>query len=615
MGYASLRECLVDLERAGQLRRIQTPLDPHLEIPAIQRRVYAAQGPALCFEQVKGSELSAVSNLFGTLERGRWLFRDTLDKVKGIIQSKADPESVLRAPWKKLNLLGTAASALPRQVRSGPVQMKRCKISDLPAIHSWPQDGGPFITLPQVCSLHPERPVALQSNLGMYRVQLSGNEYRLNEEVGMHYQIHRGIGVHHSAAKARNEPLPVSIFVGGPPAHTLAAVMPLPEGLSELAFAGLLGGRRFRYLMQGEHLVSADADVCILGYIDPERCAPEGPFGDHLGYYSLKHDFPVMRVTQVYRREDAIWPFTVVGRPPQEDTTFGALIHELTAPMVPVSVPGLKSMHAVDAAGVHPLLLALGNERYVPYRELAPKEILTVANAVLGFGQASLAKYLLIGAAQDSPAPDPHHEEDFFSHILARIDLERDLHFQTRTTMDTLDYSGTGLNQGSKLVMAACGPARRSLGTQLPAKLSLPSGFSNPRVVSPGILAVKGPEYRGAQGDDPHPDLAKLATHIENEIAGEELAGWVWLTVVDDPDSCARSFANWLWICFTRSNPSHDIHGVHARTRFKHWGCKGPMIVDARRKEHHAPPLEEDPEVTRAVEALAAPGGPLHGLY
>lgn len=615
MGYATLRDCLVDLERHQKLVRIQEPLDPYLEIPEIQRRVYAAQGPALWFERVKGSELSAVSNLFGTVERGRWIFRDTIDKVKRIIETKAQPEVALKAPWRKLDLLRPATTALPKKVGQGPVQAMQCRIQDLPGIHSWPDDGGPFITLPQVCTLHPDNPIALQSNLGMYRVQMSGNTYSQDQEIGLHYQIHRGIGVHHSAAKAKQQALPVTIFVGGPPAHTLAAVMPLPEGLSELTFAGLLGGRRFRYTMQAGHLISADADVCILGYIDPDKTTPEGPFGDHLGYYSLVHEFPVMRVTQVFRRKDAIWPFTVVGRPPQEDTTFGALIHELTAAMVPVSVPGLVSMHAVDAAGVHPLLLALGQERYVPYQRTEPKEILTVANAVLGFGQASLAKYLIIGAAQDDPCPDPHHIQDFISHILARINLQRDLHFQTRTTMDTLDYSGTGLNQGSKLVMAACGAPIRKLCHAIPQGLKLPSGFKNPQLVGPGILAIEAPDYVSRNNQDPHPDLADLAKHLETKVSASALEGVVWITLVDDAPFCARNYSNWLWVCFTRSNPSHDIHGVFADIHFKHWGCKGPLLVDARIKDHHAPPLVQDPKVSQRVDELGAPGQPLHGLF
>ena len=222
----------------------------------------------------------------------------------------------------------------------------------------------------------------------------------------------------------------------------------------------------------------AEADFVITGTIDPHQRKPEGPFGDHLGYYSLAHDFPVLRVDRVYHRNNAIWPFTSVGRPPQEDTTFGALIHELTGPIIPTVIPGVRAVHAVDAAGVHPLLLAIASERYVPYAQpRRPQEILTIANAILGQGQLSLAKYLLIVAGEDDPALDTRDIAAFLRHLLERIDWTSDLHFQTRTTIDTLDYSGDGLNQGSKVVMAAAGARRRDLPSDLPAGMNLPAGI------------------------------------------------------------------------------------------------------------------------------------------
>lgn len=576
----------------------------------VQRRVYAAGGPAILFERVQGSEFPAVCNLFGTLERGRFLFRDTLRRVEQAIAIKADPVSALRRPWRYLTAPLTGLWSLPKKVKSGPVLSGTTTISQLPAIRSWPRDGGPFITLPQVYSEVPGAARVMTSNVGMYRVQLSGGDYTPDAEVGLHYQIHRGIGAHHAAAIEAGEPLPVSIFVGGPPAHTFAAVMPLPEGLSELVFAGMLGGRRFRYARIGPHVVSTDADFCIVGTVDPHATKPEGPFGDHLGYYSLRHDFPVLTVSAVYHRPGAIWPFTVVGRPPQEDTTFGKLIHELTAPMVPVEIPGLTAMHAVDAAGVHPLMLAVGSERYVPYGERIPRELLTIASAVLGFSQASLAKYLLVAAVQDEP-PSVDDVGAFLQHVLSRFDPGRDLHFHTKTTIDTLDYSGTGLNAGSKLVWAAAGPPRRRLATEIP-ELPWPEGFADPRLALPGVLVVRGPAFDPDRG---HAVAAALGEHL---AAAGKLdrpdTGVPLVVIVDDPDMCARNLASFLWVTFTRSNPSHDVHGVGASIEHKHWGCRGAVIIDARTKPHHAPALEDDPEVTRKVDALFAASGPLAAL-
>jgi 4-hydroxy-3-polyprenylbenzoate decarboxylase len=599
MGYKSLREALSDLERHRHLLRVQEEVDPHLEMAEIQRRAYQAGAPALLFENVKGSRFPAVSNLFGTLERARFLFRDSLEPVKRVVRIKADPANAWRSPRGLLSAPWTAMRSLPKSVSSGPVLRNRGAIGDIPRIQSWPDDGGPFITLPQVYTEHPDGGGVMQSNLGMYRIQLAGNRYGRNE-VGLHYQIHRGIGVHHAAAVRRGQPLPVSIFVGGPPAHTLAAVMPLPEGLSELLFAGMLNRRRFRIARRGGFAISADADFVITGRVDPERTLPEGPFGDHLGYYSLSHEFPVLEVDSVYYRDDAVWPFTVVGRPPQEDTTFGKLIHELTEPMVPVSVPGVKALHAVDAAGVHPLLLAIGSERYVPWGEREPREILTGANAILGFGQASLAKYLFIVAWEDDPSLDVNDIEAFFRHLLSRVDFRRDLHFQTRTTIDTLDYSGTGLNSGSKLVVAAAGRPRRELSRNPPPNLGL--------VALPGVLVMKAPPFGGYE---------KVALEMEEicrRLALQDLSGFPLVVLADDPEFTASRPRNFLWVTFTRSNPSHDVHGVSSFVEHKHWGCEGSLIIDARLKPHHAPPLVEDPGVTKRVDTLAAKGKSLHGF-
>jgi 4-hydroxy-3-polyprenylbenzoate decarboxylase len=610
LGYASLSECVRDLERHGQLVRIAEPLDPKLVIPEIQRRLYAAQGPAVLFERVEGSPFPALTNLFGTLERSRFLFRDSLALVEAAIAAKADPTAVLRAPWKFWRLPFAGLRSLPRtRLVRAPVLAHATTLAQLPQIVSWPRDGGAFITLPQVYSEDPDDPRPLRSNLGMYRVQISGNDYAA-DEVGLHYQIHRGIGVHHSAAAQRGQPLKVSIFVGGPPAHTFAAVMPLPEGLSELVFAGMLANRRVRLREHEGFRVACDADFCIVGTIDPSATKPEGPFGDHLGYYSLQHEFPVMKVHAVWHREDAIWPLTVVGRPPQEDTSFGKLIHELTGPMVPASIPGLHAMHAVDAAGVHPLLLAIGSERYVPYRPDRPQELLTIAHAVLGFNQASLAKYLLIIARDDAPQLDVDDEAGFLDHLLRRVDWRRDLHFHTNATMDTLDYSGTGLNAGSKLVIAARGPAIRTLADARPAELRLPEGFGRVELALPGVLVLAGPAFTDpARG---YAEAEGLAAALDGQR--ERLAGIALIIVADDPEFCARTLGNLLWVSFTRSNPSHDVHGVGAFVEHKHYGCTGPLILDARIKPWHAPPLVEDPRVSAKVDALAAVGGPLHGL-
>ena len=612
MGYRNLRECVADLERHKHLIRIEAEIDPYLEAAEIQRRVYEAQGPALYFANVKGCRFPMVSNLFGTIERARFLFRDALDGVSRMIALKADPSQLLKHPWKHRTILAPSWSIWPRKRRSGPVIENETTLSELPQLVCWPDDGGAFITLPAVYSEHPARPGFRDSNLGMYRIQISGGQYRENAQIGVHYQIHRSIGQHHAAALEKGEPLRVNIFVGGPPSLPLSAVMPLPEGIPELAFAGAIGRQPVRMVHRpGELPIYAEADFCICGTIDPKRQLPEGPFGDHLGYYSLVHDFPVLNVDKVYHRNDAIWPFTVVGRPPQEDTSFGELIHELTGPAIPTVIPGIHAVHAVDAAGVHPLLFAIGSERYVPYAvERQPQELLTNANAILGQGQLSLAKYLWIAAREDNPTLNIHDIEEFFVHMLLRVDWQRDLHFQTRTTIDTLDYSGSGFNSGSKLVIAAAGKPRRELPTEIHADLQLPNGFRDPEVCLPGVLAVQASAY-----SPDHAGNEKTASRFcEHFRASSPLCDFPLVVIVDHSEFTARTLNNFLWTVFTRSNPAADIDGVESFVDQKHWGCRGSLVIDARIKPHHAPPLIEDPTVSARVESLATKGGPLHGI-
>lgn len=611
MGYHSLAACVADLEKHGHLIRIKEEVDPHLEAAAIHLRVYENQGPALLFENLKGSKFPAVSNLFGTLDRSRFMFRDTLDKIKTLVDLKSEPVKALKNPFKYAGVGLTALSALPWQNRfNAPVRFNKTTISELPQIVHWPMDGGPFVTMPQVYTEDVNHPGIMNANLGMYRIQLGGNDYVQNSEIGLHYQLHRGIGVHQTAANAKGQPLKVSIFVGGPPSHPLAAVMPLPEGLSEMTFAGALGNRRFRYFYDDEGFcISSDADFVITGTVEPGQTKPEGPFGDHLGYYSLEHPFPVMKVRNVYHRKDPIWSFTVVGRPPQEDTSFGALIHEITGSAIPKEIPGLHEVNAVDAAGVHPLLFAIGSERYTPYlKEKKPQELLTLANHILGKSQLSLAKYLLISNKDDNPSLKTSDISAFICHILERVDLTRDLHFYTKTTIDTLDYSGSDINSGSKVAIAAAGDKIRDLWKELPASFVLPRPFNNCKLALPGVVAVEAPKYSDQE------ETKKEICILDSALSFRDLTNLPLIVLCDDAGFTADTINNLVWVTFTRSNPSHDIHGINAFIENKHWGCKGPLIIDARIKPHHAPPLVKDPKVEKRVDALGQKGGSLAGV-
>ncbi len=612
MGYKSTRECLRALEARKELITISREVDPYIEAGAIQRRVFQNKGPALVFTNVKGTSFPMAANIFGTMDRARFIFRDTLETLDKLFKLKIDPLLFLKTPWRYLDVLPMLARVMPARTRKGPLLQSQTRMDKLPALVSWPMDGGAYVTLPQVYTENPARPGVMNSNIGMYRVQLTGNDFVLNKEAGLHYQIHRGIGHHHQLAIEKGEPLKVNVFIGGPPAMTLAAVMPLPENVPEMVFAGALAGHRIRMVMAANGLPApAEADFCISGIIDAAKEKLEGPFGDHLGYYSLKHDFPVLKVQAVHHRLDAVWPFTTVGRPPQEDTVFGTLIHELTHMLIPTVFSGVREVHAVDAAGVHPLLLAVGRESYVPFaRERQPQELLTCAMNLLGQSQTSLSKYLIIAACEDDPDISAKRIPAFFNHVLKRLDFSRDLHFITRTTMDTLDYSGISLNQGSKLIMAAAGRVKRELGVKLPQELDPGDEFSQVRFMAPGIMALQGPK-NSQQRDSHDPLMSELGKKLD---AVNGMEKFPVVVVVDDAGFTTSSWNNFLWVVFTRSDPATDIYGIGEFVNCKHFGASKGIIIDARLKPYHPPVLEDDPEVERKVDSLGQRGGPLYGV-
>lgn len=606
--YKSLESAALDLEKTGQLLRIKSELDPNLEMAEVHRRIFDKGGPAILFEHVKGSPFRALSNLYGTAERTDFLFRKSFPKIKKLIEVKADPARLLKSPLKYAGVPFTGLTALPLKSRTKTaVEYGQTTIDQLPLVKSWPMDGGAFVTLPQVLSLPPNVKDPMQTNVGMYRIQLTGNDYQTNKEIGLHYQLHRGIGVHHKAYNESDEDFRVSIFVGGPPSHAFSAIMPMPEGISELTFAGMLADRRFRYKYDDQgHFLSGDADFVITGRVRKGELMPEGPFGDHIGYYSLEHPFPVMDVDRVYYRKNAIWHFTVVGRPPAEDSYFGYLIHKLVEDLTPGEFPGLKEINAVDAAGVHPLLIAIGKERYMPFREKRPEEIITIANRLIGSGQTSLAKYVIIAADDDDPNLNTHDIGAYFDHVLKRVDWTRDLHFQTKTTIDTLDYSGDGWNTGSKVIIACRGEEKRQLAIDKPTINRLTNNCKDVHLIRPGVLGITMSAFVD------YPTAKSEINDIIEHLKQVDLSEHPLILLLDDGKFTSETLNNFLWVTFTRSNPSHDIYGIDVFTEFKHWGCRGSLIIDCRIKTHHAPVLVSDPKVVEKVDKLFRKGGELY---
>jgi UbiD family decarboxylase len=574
-----LRSFLDLLKKEGELRVIDAPVDPCLELAEIQRRVVERQGPALLFTQVKDTKFPVATNLFGTPRRIELAFGHEparfIRQVSEAMEILHDPSP--RALWKYRSVARSLLSLGTSSKRSGPAiecSFAPPRLSALPQIKSWPDDGGAFLTLPLVYSEHP---VSGRSNLGMYRGQIFDDS-----TLGMHFQIHRGLGFHYYEAEKQNTPLPASVFLGGPPALILSAIAPLPENIPEAVFASLLLGKKLDVVRDSAVsplLLAAEAEFAFIGEIPPKIRRDEGPFGDHYGYYSLRHPFPVFNVRRMFHRRDAIFPATVVGRPRQEDHYIGDYLQELFAPLYPLVMNGVRDVRAYDDAGMHTLASAVVSERY-------RHEAFMAGMRILGEGQLSLTKFLLL-----TDAPLPLREfRPLFQHILERADFASDLFIFSPVSQDTLDYTGGKMNEGSKAILMGLGEKRFELQTELKTDLHSPQ-FSNPRVYAPGVLVVEGPQWREKDGA------------ADGLLKEEAALPFRVVIMVDDASECVKSDESFLWTVFTRFDPASDIHSRDIRIEKFHPQLSAPLVIDCRVKPWYPPPVIPAPETVAAVDA------------
>ncbi|MBI3973884.1 MAG: UbiD family decarboxylase [Chloroflexi bacterium] len=568
MALTDLRAYVDLLRRERELVEVTAPVDPYLEIAEVHRRVIAAGGPTLLFTRVTGSPYPVVTNLFGTARRIDLAFgRRPHEFVRQAV--RVAQELMPPTPAKIWKFRGFAREALRVGVArrgGGPVleaMESPPDLSRLPVTTSWPQDGGPFITLPLVYTEHPG-PDGHGHNLGMYRMHVYDAR-----ATGMHWQIQKGGGFHYAAAERQGRALPVTVFLGGPPALMLAAIAPLPENVPELLLASLLMGSRLPRVPdpRGGYPLLANAEFAIAGEVHPHERRPEGPFGDHYGYYSLAHDFPVFRAQRLYHRREAIYPATVVGKPRQEDFFIGDYLQELLSPLFPMVMPSVRDIWSYGETGFHSLAAAVVHERYT-------REALVSAFRILGEGQLSLTKFLLV---TDTPR-DLRDFKGTLEHVLARAVWERDLFIFDQTSMDTLDYTGTALNRGSKGVLLGLGEAKR----ELPRELRLPEGSALP----PEVAAAR-PFCAGCLVVQPrrHSEAPKLAARLCREPG---FAEWPLIVVADDV-SIADSSERFLWVTFTRFEPAGDIHSAGQEVRRHHVSYRPPIVVDARIKLSYPP--------------------------
>ena len=575
MSFPDLRTFLDQLRRTNDVVFIDAPVDAALEAAEIHRRVIATGGPALVFRNITGADFPLVTNLFGTAKRAELAFGERpLRLIRRLVELV---ETIL--PPTPAKLWGARDVGLElvkvglKRGRSGPVSevvTSDVRLDRLPAMTTWPEDGGPFFTLPLVYTQHPD---GRGHNLGMYRLHLHDAR-----TTGMHWQIGKGGGFHYQIAESRNQALPVTVFLGGPPALILSAIAPLPENVPELMLASLISGERLK-LTEGPwpHALVSNAEFALIGEVPPHVRRPEGPFGDHYGYYSLQHDYPVFNVKQMARRRDAMFPATVVGKPRQEDFFIGDLLQELLSPLFPVVMPAVQQLWSYGETGYHSLAGAVVKQRY-------PREAMASAFRILGEGQLSLTKFLLV--------TDQHVDlKDFratLEHVLARTNPERDLYVFSNLSMDTLDYSGPEVNKGSKGVWLGLGAPVRELPRVFSAS-DLPRGVADVRVFCGGCLVVGVPSYQT------EPDVAsRIASH-------PAFAPWPLVVLTDEPARAVKSAINFLWTTFTRFEPAADIHASATRVVRNHLSYSGPILIDARMKPWYPKELTCRPDVASKV--------------
>ena len=574
MQFPDLRDFLSHLRGEGDLAIIETAVDPDQEAAEIHRRVIAAEGPALLFNNVKGSPFPLVTNLFGTRRRAEAAFgKKPFRLIKNLVSVIQEFPPGLGALWKNRQVALAGLRLGTRRRRAGPVTEvtdSNPDLKQLPVITCWPEDGGPFITLPLVYTTSPEQG---GPNLGIYRMQVHSSR-----ETGMHWQIGKGGGFHYAVAEERGESLPVTVFLGGPPCLVISAVAPLPENIPELLLASLLLGKRLEVVPgRGPHPLLAESEFALLGQVRPGKRKPEGPFGDHYGYYSLTHQYPVFEVERICRRKDAIFPATVVGKPRQEDFYIGDLLQELLKPIFPLVMPAVKDIWAYGETGYHSLAAAVVRQRY-------RREPMASAFRILGEGQLSLTKFLLV----TDETVDLKEFRKTLTHILERTDPETDLYVFSNLSMDTLDYTGPRVNEGSKGVWMGLGRPRRRLPHEFSSS-DIPAGVTEVHVFSPGCLVVGGPSYR------------------EDESFGRRLAesggfsDWPLIVLTDEPERAVRSETNFLWTTFTRFEPAADLYAGQTSVSRHHLSYRFPIVIDARMKPPYPKELSCAPAVARLV--------------
>lgn len=577
MSFSDLAAFLHFLEQQGDCKRIKVEVDPELEITEIAVRVVKSGGPALLFENVKGTRFPLAINIFGTARRIEWALGEHPQKIgEEIVKTieRLNPPS-LRSIWQERRMLKKLRYLKTKIQSTAPCQevVEKSDLGQLPIIKCWPLDSGRFITFPLVLTQDPE---TKKRNLGIYRMQVY-----TNDKTGMHWQIQKGGGFHYWKARTRGETLPVSVVLGGDPILLLASVAPLPEGMDEVAFSGFLRGQPtlMTKAKTSDHLVPANAEFILEGTVAPEEQAMEGPFGDHFGHYSHVALFPVFQIKVITRKKNPIYPCAVVGKPPQEDKFMGEAMQELFIPLIKMMRPEICDLWAYYEAGFHNLLVVSVQERY-------KKEALKTAFGLMGEGQLSLTKCLILVDAIVNV-------RDFRSVLRAirkNFEPATDFVLLAGAPLDTLDFTSYTLNLGSKMILDATSSEEKSASRA--EKVAIDPGSIDPRIrawkILEEVLLICQVEGEGRE---------LIQKIIQHNLGSIKIAGAVSADVpLNDPELL-------LWGLFTRFDAARDIIFTKSELHGPTVVNRGIMGIDATWKKGYPQPIEMDSITKKKVDS------------
>ena len=641
MAWTSLGRYLDSLERDGDLLRITRPVDVELEAGGIADLLVKTSGPAVLFEKPRLpdgtiSDVPLVMNIFGSKERtmkalGARGKTEIGDRLVSLM--KPDIGAYMKAPWKGIPLLRDALALPPRVVRRAACHQiidLDPDVTKLPIPKCWPMDGGRYITLPLVVT---RDPISREHNMGMYRGQVHSER-----EIGLHWQIHKH-GADHASLHPEGR-MPVAICIGGPPELIFSAIAPLPDNLEEYMFAGFLGRKRLKLARARTQdlLIPAEADVVIEGWTDPNEVKLEGPFGDHYGFYSLPGNYPVLHVTAITRRKNAVIPATIVGLPPMEDGFLGEAIGAQFTPVLRFQHRDVRSVFLPLETGFHNLAVVSSRQRY-------PRQARKTALGLLGAGQMMLLKTVMLIDEDE----DPHDLNVFLDALNDRVDPSEDIIEIHGLPGDSLDPANPFENVQGKLIVDATSLPEADprhggnlpLGTPeidtpewrkgLDVPPRVPLGFELRVLELPGVLQAKllrssmlvittqiegGPSPRDGMVE-PNEKLAEKQRATINQITeavwqleGSENLRWLFITDDDLELHSKGSNRRLLWQLFARFDVERGLKWDIDRSRIA-WDATAPIPAQNGELPARRWPAVtlHDPEILRRIQENAVEDG------